>query len=89
MRVLHVIPSLASRTGGPAASVVESSLALQRCGVDVTIFATDMVTSRSFLTNTGAKSRNIANSGQNLRFSVAIPLHNKKSTVARAIRSAL
>ena len=47
MRVLHVIPSLASRTGGPAASVVESSLALQRCGVDVTIFATDMAEAAS------------------------------------------
>ena len=47
MRVLHVIPSLASRTGGPATSVVESSLALQRCGVDVTIFATDMAEAAS------------------------------------------
>ncbi len=47
MRVLHVIPSLASRTGGPAASVVESSLAMQRCGVDVTIFATDMAEAAS------------------------------------------
>ena len=42
MRVLQVVPSLASRTGGPAASVVESSLALRRCGVAATIFATDM-----------------------------------------------
>jgi glycosyltransferase involved in cell wall biosynthesis len=47
MRVLHVIPSLASRTGGPATSVVESSLALRRCGVDVTIFATDMAEAAS------------------------------------------
>ena len=51
MRVLHVIPSLASRTGGPAASVVESSLALQRCGVDVTIFATDMAEAASSRTH--------------------------------------
>ncbi len=47
MRVLHVIPSLASRTGGPATSVVESSLALRHCGVDVTIFATDMAEAAS------------------------------------------
>ncbi len=47
MRVLHVIPSLASRTGGPATSVVESSLALQRCGMDVTVFATDMAEAAS------------------------------------------
>ena len=47
MRVLHVIPSLASRTGGPATSVVESSLALRRSGVDVTIFATDMAEAAS------------------------------------------
>lgn len=42
MRVLHVVPSLASRTGGPAVDVVESCLALRRCGVETTIFATDM-----------------------------------------------
>lgn len=47
MRVLQVIPSLASRTGGPAMSVVESSLALRRCGVDVTILATDMAEAAS------------------------------------------
>ncbi len=54
MRVLHVIPSLASRTGGPATSVVESSLALQRAGVDVTIFATDMAEAASSATRSAA-----------------------------------
>jgi glycosyltransferase involved in cell wall biosynthesis len=54
MRVLHVIPSLASRTGGPATSVVESSLALRRCGVDVTIFATDMAEAASARTHVRA-----------------------------------
>jgi glycosyltransferase involved in cell wall biosynthesis len=42
MRVLQVVPSLASRTGGPAFVVVESSLALRQCGVETTVFATDM-----------------------------------------------
>lgn len=42
MRVLQVVTSLASRTGGPAFDVVESSLALRQCGVQVTIFTTDM-----------------------------------------------
>jgi len=42
MRVLQVVFSLASRTGGPAFDVVESSLALRRCGVETTVFATDM-----------------------------------------------
>ena len=42
MRVLQVVPSLASRTGGPAFDVVESSLALRRCGVESTAIATDM-----------------------------------------------
>lgn len=42
MRVLQVIPSLASRIGGPAVSVVESSVALRASGVERTIFATDM-----------------------------------------------
>ena len=42
MKVLHVIPGLASRMGGPAVSVVESSLALAAEGVETTVFATDM-----------------------------------------------
>jgi hypothetical protein len=42
MRVLQVVPSLASRTGGPAFDVVESSRALRRCGLESTAFATDM-----------------------------------------------
>jgi len=42
MRVLHVIPGLSARTGGPPVAVVESSLALQRLGVDVSIFTTDV-----------------------------------------------
>lgn len=42
MRVLHVIPSLAARTGGPAVSVVESSVALRDAGAETTILATDM-----------------------------------------------
>ncbi|MBI5284568.1 MAG: glycosyltransferase [Chloroflexi bacterium] len=47
MRVLQVIPNLAARTGGPPVAVVESSLALQRCGVETTIFATDMAEAAS------------------------------------------
>jgi glycosyltransferase involved in cell wall biosynthesis len=42
MRVLHVVPGLAARTGGVAASVVESCHALEEAGVDSTIFTTDL-----------------------------------------------
>ena len=42
MKVLHVIPGLAARTGGPAATVVESSRALAAEGIETTIFATDI-----------------------------------------------
>jgi glycosyltransferase involved in cell wall biosynthesis len=42
MRVLQVIPTLAARTGGPPVAVVESSLALRRCGVESAIFSTDL-----------------------------------------------
>jgi glycosyltransferase involved in cell wall biosynthesis len=41
LRVLHVIPSLGVRTGGPPVAVVESALALRPLGVESTIFATD------------------------------------------------
>jgi glycosyltransferase involved in cell wall biosynthesis len=41
MHVLHVIPGLASETGGPADGVVQLSLALEREGVASTILATD------------------------------------------------
>ena len=42
MRVLHVIPGLASRTGGPVPYVLESSLALAAHGIQTTTFATDI-----------------------------------------------
>ncbi len=45
MRVLHVIPSLSARTGGPPVAVVESALALRDCGIEPTIFASDMAAS--------------------------------------------
>jgi glycosyltransferase involved in cell wall biosynthesis len=47
MKVLHVIPSLSVRTGGPPVAVVESALALRDIGVASTIVATDMAGSAS------------------------------------------
>ncbi|MBA3364660.1 MAG: glycosyltransferase, partial [Actinobacteria bacterium] len=41
MKVLHVVPGLASRTGGPAVSAVESSVAVRECGVEAAILAPD------------------------------------------------
>jgi glycosyltransferase involved in cell wall biosynthesis len=40
--VLHVIPALSVRIGGPAVSVVEASVRLDGLGVETTIFTTDM-----------------------------------------------
>lgn len=54
MNVLHVIPSVASRTGGPATSVVEASLALQDAGVGVSIFSTDLAEAASAPTHSRA-----------------------------------
>ena len=42
MRVAHVIPGLATRTGGPAESVVQSALAVRHHGVEATVFTTDL-----------------------------------------------
>jgi glycosyltransferase involved in cell wall biosynthesis len=42
MRVVHVIPSLASRTGGPAFAVVGASRALRELGVESTVVTTDL-----------------------------------------------
>lgn len=47
MKILHVIPNLAARTGGPPVSVVQASLALRQCGVESTVFATDMAEAAS------------------------------------------
>lgn len=44
MRIMHVIPGLAARTGGPPFSVVAGALALQRLGNSVTIYTTDAAT---------------------------------------------
>jgi glycosyltransferase involved in cell wall biosynthesis len=40
MRIIHVIPSMATRTGGPAFSTASCALACQRLGHDVTILTT-------------------------------------------------
>jgi hypothetical protein len=40
--VLHVVPGLAARTGGVAASVVESCHALEEAGVESAIFTPDL-----------------------------------------------
>jgi glycosyltransferase involved in cell wall biosynthesis len=45
--VLHVVPGLAARTGGVAASVVETCYALQEADVDSAIFTTDLPASAS------------------------------------------
>lgn len=42
MRILHVIPSLSTRTGGPAGVVLDAAAALREIGVETTIYATDM-----------------------------------------------
>ncbi len=41
MRVLHVIPSLAERSGGPAAAIVPLCRALQKQGIEVEIVTTN------------------------------------------------
>lgn len=41
MRVLHVIPSVAERSGGPATAIVPMCRALQQQGVDVLLVTTD------------------------------------------------
>jgi glycosyltransferase involved in cell wall biosynthesis len=41
MKVLHVIPAVAPRYGGPSQAVIEMCLALQGAGVDVELCATD------------------------------------------------
>jgi glycosyltransferase involved in cell wall biosynthesis len=42
VRVVHVIPSLASQTGGPAFAVVGAAAALEPLGVESTIVTTDL-----------------------------------------------
>ena len=41
MRVLHVIPSVAERSGGPATAIIPMCRALQQQGVDVLLVTTD------------------------------------------------
>ena len=41
MRVLHVIPAVAPRYGGPSQAVIEMCAALKRVGIDVELCATD------------------------------------------------
>src|SRR5690242_6998127 len=41
MRVLHVIPSVAERSGGPATAIVPMCRALQQQGIEVLLVTTD------------------------------------------------
>ncbi|MBL8838173.1 MAG: hypothetical protein JNL66_18125, partial [Alphaproteobacteria bacterium] len=41
IRVLHVIASLAARTGGPAKAVIDMARAVARLGHQVAIYTTD------------------------------------------------
>src|ERR1051325_2101677 len=41
MRVLHVIPSVAERSGGPATAIVPMCRALMQQGMDVLLISTD------------------------------------------------
>jgi hypothetical protein len=41
MRVLHVIPSVAERSGGPATAIVPMCRALKQHGVEVLLVSTD------------------------------------------------
>jgi glycosyltransferase involved in cell wall biosynthesis len=53
VKVVHVIPSVAARTGGPAAAVVELARTLERRGIESPILATDM----AFPAQTGRSDR--------------------------------
>ena len=44
MRVAHVVPGIASRTGGPASSVLRTASALSHAGVYAEVFTTDIGT---------------------------------------------
>lgn len=57
MRVLHVIPGLALRTGGPAVAVVESALALRALGAETAIVATDLAAAASAADGAGRVRR--------------------------------
>jgi len=47
LRVAHVIPSVSARTGGPAVSVLQLSVALSALGVKTEIFTTDLASAAS------------------------------------------
>lgn len=61
MRVLHVLPSLAARTGGPPVAVIESAQALARIGVESTIFSTDMAEAASARTRARLTAADLPN----------------------------
>jgi glycosyltransferase involved in cell wall biosynthesis len=66
MKVLQVIPNLAARIGGPAVSVVESSLALAECGVETTIFATDLAEAASAATHARVTAADLPRGAESL-----------------------
>lgn len=56
MRVLHVVPGLAARTGGVASALVELCLGLESCGVETTIISTDIAATSTARTRAPVKA---------------------------------
>jgi len=73
MRVLHVIPGIADRTGGPAAAVLESSSALAELGVNCTVVTTDLGEAASARRHTRTTARLETPAGLEIRMYPAQP----------------
>jgi glycosyltransferase involved in cell wall biosynthesis len=91
MRVLHVIPSLAARTGGTAVAVVELARAASKRGVDAVIFATDLGVPASAGKGTRVASGGLIEGADDLRpriFPVRRPYRLARSPeLCRALRA--
>jgi glycosyltransferase involved in cell wall biosynthesis len=89
MKVLHVIPGIADRTGGPAAAVLESSKALFDCGVSCTVVTTDLGEAASAARHTRISTRVPVADGLDLRMYRAQPPRRLafSLSLARALRT--
>jgi glycosyltransferase involved in cell wall biosynthesis len=74
MRVLHVVPGMAARTGGVASGVVQLCLGLEEVGVATTIVSTDLAGSASSRLGGGIGDRELPEGADRLEIQLH-PVH--------------
>jgi len=88
LRIAHVVPSIGARTGGPAITVVQTAIALNKAGVRAEIFTTNMGSPASATSMTRLTGADLA-AADGVPLHIAIARHPLRLAYAPGLRRAL